>query len=460
MPRNSLTLRVTAVFMLIVAFAAAGLGTYLYRGFVEEIERRDDIQLLGKLRQVQMLLGRPGAAELVRAQPEYFRDTMSGQENSLVRLIAPDGAILADINAAGEAYPVPVSAGVAPGPASIAGWTGRSGAPGRVVAGSARFGSGDITVVVARVYAERSAMFARYRARIAGASVVGALAAALLAALMLRHGLRPLRTVAEHAALVRPGALAQRLDVNAAPAELKPLIDAFNLMLARMQEGFARLSGFSADLAHEFRTPVTNLLGQSQVMLAQPRTVAEYEQLLASNIEELERLARMVESMLFLARAGQDELVLARQRLPALGELCKVADFFEGMAEERDLRLECLGEGEVAADPALLRRALANLLSNAIRHAGAGTTIALVATRCGDGSGTELSITNFGPPVAPEHLAHLFERFYRVDTARSAPDGSTGLGLSIVRAIMDLHGGTASVRTDGACITFSLMFPA
>jgi two-component system heavy metal sensor histidine kinase CusS len=455
--RHSLALRVTAMFTLIVALAASSLGIYLYRAFVAEIERRDDIQLLGKLRQVQLLLGRPGASELLREQPDYFRDTMSGQENSLVRITAADGAVLADINALGERYPIPPADGAVPAAGGIAGWSTRRGDPGRVVAGSARLGTGTVTVVVARAYAERSAMFAAYRRQIAWAVAASALGAALLAALMLRRGLRPLRMLAAHAALVRPGTLAQRLDLADAPSELRPLVEALNAMLARLQKGYARLLGFSADLAHEFRTPVANLLGQSQVMLAQPRSTAEYEQLIASNIEELERLARMIESMLFLARAGQEEVVLARRPLAALDELHKVADFYEGMAEERGLALACRGEALVLADAALLRRALANLLSNAVRHADPGSTIDLHATQ-GDGR-TELAVTNRGAPIDGAHIAHLFERFYRADPARSDAEGSTGLGLAIVRAIMDLHGGQAKVETDGPRVTFTLVFP-
>ena len=457
--RHSLALRVSVMFTLVVALAAAGLCAYLYRAFVHEIGRRDDIQLLGKLRQVQMLLGRPGAAALLRAQPDYFRDTMSGQENSLVRILAPDGTLLADINALRETYPLPPVAGAAPAIDAIRSWTSSAGAPGRVVAGSARLDNRQVNIVVARVYAERSAMFAGYRRQIAGAALVSALLAALLAALLLRRGLLPLRSVAEHAALVRPGTLAQRLEVKGAPSELLPLIHALNAMLARLQEGYARLSGFSADLAHEFRTPVSNLLGQSQVMLAQPRSSGEYEALLASNIEELERLARMIESMLFLARAGQEEVVLARRPLAALAELEKVAGFYEGMAEERGLVFACSGDPAlaVAADAGLLRRALANLVSNAVRHADTGSTVVLAASRRGEA--IELSVSNHGAPVAALHLAHLFERFYRADSARSDAEGSTGLGLSIVGAIMDLHGGEASVHADGGRITFSLVFP-
>ncbi|QBE67053.1 heavy metal sensor histidine kinase [Pseudoduganella lutea] len=456
--RHSLAARVTALFMLIVALAAAGLGTYLYVSFVAEIERRDDVALLGKLRQIQLLLGRPGAAGLLDTQPGLFRDTMSGQENSLVRFLAPDGTVLADINAGSERYPVPAAAGTSPDRAAIADWTGSRGDPGRVVAGTARVGDRTVTVVVARLYAERSAMFARYRGRIAGAAALSALAVALCAALILRRGLRPLRVVAAHAALVRPGTLARRLDAAGAPSELLPLVDALNAMLARLQEGYARLSGFSTDLAHEFRTPIANLLGQSQVMLAQPRTVAEYENLVASNIEELERLARMIESMLFLARAQQDEVLPERRPLQAADELAKVAGFFEGMAEERGLRLACTGAGVVHADPALLRRALANLVSNAVRHADEGSTIVLSAHAADDA--VELGVENTGAPIAPEYLPHLFERFYRADSARGDAGGSAGLGLSITGAIMALHGGSAGVVAEGTKVRFTLSFPA
>lgn len=444
------------MFGLIVLLAAAGLGAYLYRAFVADIVRRDDIQLLGKLRQVQLLLGRPGAEALLRDQPDFFRDTMSGQENSLVRFIGPGDTLLADINASGERYPVPSPAGAAPDRAAIVRWRSSRGDPGSVVAGAARLGGSDVTVVVARVYAERSQAFARYRRQIGLAAVSSALLAACCAAWMLHRGLRPLRRVAAHAASVTPGTLAQRIDVGVTPSELLPLIDALNAMLARLQQAYARLSGFSADLAHEFRTPVNNLLGQSQVALAQPRSAAEYEQLIGSNIEELERLARMIESILFLARAEQEEVLMARVPLAATEEWRNVADLFAGVAEERGLRVACVGAAVVLADPALLRRALANLLSNALRHADPGSTVTLQAGQ--HAGAVELSVINRGQPPGVEHLPHLFERFYRADTARGHADGSTGLGLAIVRAIMTLHGGTATVHVDGAVVRFTLRF--
>ena len=182
-----------------------------------------------------------------------------------------DGTRLIDVNPNGEtvAHPVPVAVDAPVTDSDIVSWTSRDGYPARVAAASARIGDpaqmADISV--ARVYGDRTAMFAAYRWQIVVSVAVSALVAALLASLMLLRGLRPLRNIAAHAALVRPGKLEQQLDARGAPTELLPLIQALNAMLARLQEGYARLSQFSADLAHEFRTPVTNLLGQSQVML-------------------------------------------------------------------------------------------------------------------------------------------------------------------------------------------------
>ena len=203
--RGSLTLRVSIAFVLIVALSAAGLGLYLYHSFVDEIERRDDIALLGKLRQVQQLLGSPDARQLVQGHPQYFHDTMSGQENSLVRIADADGRVLLDINPPGEQYPVPPATGTAPARPALLAWRSRAGDPGQVVAGAARLGGQQaVRITVARVYADRSAMFARYRRQIVLSCTLAALLAGLCAALMLAHGLRPLRLIASHAALVRP----------------------------------------------------------------------------------------------------------------------------------------------------------------------------------------------------------------------------------------------------------------
>jgi two-component system heavy metal sensor histidine kinase CusS len=234
--------------------------------------------------------------------------------------------------------------------------------------------------------------------------------------------------------------------------------EAYNAMLDRLADGYQRLTQFSADLAHEIRTPVGSLMGHCQVALRQPRTADEYQALLASNLEELERISRMVESILFLARADEAQAALNRHTLALADELQRVAGYFEGLAEEREIILRTEGQALLDADPLLLRRALSNLVANAIRYADEGSTIDIrVIER---NKHCRIEVENKGPTLDDATLGKLFDRFYRGDASRHQSSDSNGLGLAIVAAIMQLHGGevTAAQPSPGR-ICFSLVFP-
>jgi two-component system heavy metal sensor histidine kinase CusS len=248
------------------------------------------------------------------------------------------------------------------------------------------------------------------------------------------------------------------MDSADTPVELQQLSDAYNAMLDRLAKGYQRLTQFSADLAHEIRTPVGSLMGHCQVALRQSRSEDEYQALIASNLEELERISRIVESILFLARADEVQSVVERQPLKLRDELQRIAGYFEGPAEERRMTLLATGDGTVQADPLLLRRALSNLVANAIRYADEGSEILMrvVAT---DG-GWRIDVENQGPVLSEETLRKLFDRFYRGDASRNQSSDSYGLGLAIVVAIMQLHGGDVSVKQPRiGTIRFSLFFP-
>jgi two-component system heavy metal sensor histidine kinase CusS len=190
--------------------------------------------------------------------------------------------------------------------------------------------------------------------------------------LVARRGLAPLRSIARATNEITSARLDRRLELAAAPAELRELAAAFNAMLDRLAESFARLSQFSSDLAHELRRPLSNLLGEAQVTLARARSAEEYRDVIESGVEELERLARMIENMLFLARAERPEAMISPALFDARAELEKVADFYRIMTEETRVVIHCAGDGEVYADAALVRRAVSNLLSNALRHTCGG----------------------------------------------------------------------------------------
>jgi two-component system, OmpR family, heavy metal sensor histidine kinase CusS len=331
----------------------------------------------------------------------------------------------------------------------------------RWVAGLARSGQGGaiVEVVAGRPLSREMQMIGAARRQALQGSFMAMGFAALLVWLALRHGLRPLHRVAAQAAEINPLNLAIRLPEQDAPQELQDLVAAFNAMLDRIAAGYERLSQSSADLAHEIRTPVGALIGQTQVGLNQPRSPAEYQQLLESNLEELNRLRLIIDNILFLAQADHATLQLERVQVALADELQGIAEYFDGPADEAGLRFEVEASGNAPVNVQLCRRAVHNLVVNALRYSRPGTTIRLIGSQ--DEAGSTLAVENEGQPIAPEQLERLFDRFYRGDAARGRPAESSGLGLAIVKAIMALHGGTVRAScSEAGTVRFELRFPA
>lgn len=280
--------------------------------------------------------------------------------------------------------------------------------------------------------------------------------------LSIHQGHAPLRQLGQHIAGIGSGQLHQRLDSNAYPAELQELTQAFNHMLARLEEGFERLSNFSADIAHELRTPLTNLITQTQVALSQQRRLEDYRELLYSSLEEEERLSRMVADMLWLAKTDNGLLTPRSAELDLNHEVADLFEFFEAWADEQQVMLSCTGTAPtITGDRDMLRRAISNLLSNAIQHTSAGATVHLqLGSEAIMGSTfASLAIANPGQPIAAEHLPRLFDRFYRVDASRQRTTDGTGLGLAIASSIARLHGGQIRVTSDQQATCFTLLLP-
>jgi two-component system heavy metal sensor histidine kinase CusS len=244
------------------------------------------------------------------------------------------------------------------------------------------------------------------------------------------------------------------------PAELSVLAGTFNEMLDRLQESFDRLARFSADIAHELRNPVNNLRGEAEVALGKPRSPEEYREVLGSCLEECGRLSHMIDNLLFLARAEHPQTQIAKESLNVAQELRTVRDFYEAAAAEGGVSLAVSVDGQLITnlDRTLFQRALANLVANALAHTPSGGTVLLSACRC-DGT-VRVDVTDTGAGIAQEHVAHVFDRFYRADPARSNVAGRVGLGLAIVKTIASLHGGSAEITSQvGRGTTVSLIFP-
>ncbi len=450
---KSIAWRLALAIALTCALVMSLIGVFLYRSLASELAWRDDQALLGRLEQVRALLHDSDSLEALQERPRLYQN-MLGNLDSVLLVKREDGSPLIAINPHQQALPdvQPIAQARAPQRADI-----KTVGATVLLAGMAQGPAGEtLSVTVGKRLDEREQMLASYRMRLYGAVGFGALMAFGLGLLLLRRGLTPLRDLARAMAGIDPRSLDQRMSADHVPAELKEPVQALNAMLARLEDSFARLSQFSADLAHEIRTPLHNLLGSNSLALNQSRSAAEYQEVLASNIEEYERLNRMAENLMFLARAehGQRPLQLHVLDLGEVGDgLC---EYFEALAEDRQLRLDNQLSGPLTADLQLLQRALGNLLANAVRHAQPGSTVRLL--RHDDAKYGWIGVHNLGPAIDPQHIDKLFDRFYRVDPSRAQPGDSGGLGLAIVHSIMHLHGGQVRVVSNDSGTLFELGF--
>ena len=285
----------------------------------------------------------------------------------------------------------------------------------------------------------------------------GILASTAIAITVTKRGLRPLAEMTHSLERVGPAHLSERVPPTRWPRELRPLAVAFDEMLDRLEDSFTRLSQFSADLAHELRTPITNILGEAQVTLTRARTADEYREVIESTVGECERLSRIVDSLLFLARAEAADRQIHRTLFDGRAAVEKIAAYYQTIAEDRHVAVTCTGAGEIYADSVLFGRAVSNLVDNALCFTPDGGTIRIsIAARA---ASSEISVDDTGCGIAAEHLPRVFDRFYRADSSRSVH--GAGLGLALVKSIMNLHGGSATLKSEiSRGTTVVLIFPA
>jgi len=275
------------------------------------------------------------------------------------------------------------------------------------------------------------------------------------------RGLKPISRLSKTTSTITANCLETRIPAESVPTELHELVNSFNAMLERLDNSFLRLSGFSADIAHELRTPLNSMLTQTEVALMKDRSGEDYKEILLSTLEELRRMSRMVDDMLFLAKADNGMITpdLEDHNLATIG--ASVLEYYEYAADEKGLKLimSCEGVTWVQGDNLMLRRALSNILSNAVRYADEGTVVVIEVSRADDW--VLLKVSNQGPIISAEHIDKLFDRFYRIDTARR--EGSTlnaGLGMAITRSIIEAHKGTIECSSADRITTFEIKLAA
>jgi two-component system heavy metal sensor histidine kinase CusS len=444
--RHSITLRLSLAFALLATVVFAALGLYFSRAADDHMAELDAHELFGKL----ALIGHIGMQEkTAEAFVARLGDALIGQKGVIATVDAEKGAIF-KWPSADLAEPL-AAAGVALGRAPIR--LALGDAEYRVVAADMETPwGGQAHVVVARDIRHHTDFLDQLQHDFWLAIMAAALLTAIVGALIVRHGMHPVRDFARAAGRISAGQLAERIPEKGVPPELAELVEAFNAMLGRLEESFKRLSDFSADLAHELRTPIHSLRMQTEVSLGKARSTDEYRDLLASNLEEYERLSRIIADMLFLAKADHGLLIPQTEPL-ALVPLCeRLIEYYGLLAENVTLQLS--GDDlSVSGDRLMLERAIGNVLINAIHHTPAGGEISVRVLAAGGMA--QVSIANTGRPIPEDALHRVFDRFVRLD---SGSDGS-GLGLAIARSIMLAHRGEIAVTVGRQVTTFHLSLP-
>lgn len=432
---------------LALMFAGAGLLVFsvnaaaLYSVLKTEIDQHQFTQLDTKRRLMQVVIGRCTAPDKWAGVVAKF-DAVTPADGSTQFWVTSDdprfeyGDPSPSLRALMDGTPGPTTLELAPGRSqrSIL----------QVI--EANRGRPEVRMLVASDTAPYSKTVHTFLGALVLLSGVGALLVALLGHYITKHALRPLGQLSAEAHALSPRHLSQRLRLAPLPRELADLTYSFNGALDRLESAYAQLEAFNADVAHELRTPLTNLIGQTQVALARDRSAAELCEVLQSNLEELERLRVIVNDMLFLASADQGATAQECEPCSIAQEVAKTVEFLEYILDEASVTVLVEGDAQGLIERSLFRRALTNLLHNAVQHSQPGAVVRVVVAEA-QGS-VRVAVSNPGSGFSIDNTERLFDRFYRVDTARKNSGENHGLGLSIVKAIAKMHGGTVFAQSE------------
>lgn len=457
---RSLTLRLTFWFALLSALALSLLGWYVMHSQEHHFEEQDQVMLSGKMKQVRHIFEKALATPGGEAFTSRLDDALIGYSNLVIAVIGPDWRW---VRAQTGLAPPPklLEHFTASGSEYLVKWTADNGLVWRGIS-ETHIPHGSIgspyTVVIATEISDHEQFMRSFRKSLWVFIALASIATGLFGWLVVCWGLMPLQSIKRKAEDITATRLHARLPAETMPLELSDLTGTLNDMLSRLEESFQRLSDFSSDLAHELRTPVSNLLTQTQVTLSKTRTADDYRNILASNEEEFERLSRMISDMLFLAKADNQQIIPEREPLELSDEVAELLEFYDALAEEKEIQLSAEGDGAVLGDRLMLRRAISNLLSNAFSYTPAGGSVTIRIGKQEDGS-VSLSVENTGPGIPAEHLPRLFNRFYRVDSTHHRNTEGSGLGLAITCSILNAHDGDITVSSADGITRFSLLLP-
>jgi heavy metal sensor kinase len=443
---RSIRLRLTLWYVLLLAIILAGFSAGIYVTLWHNLYANLDDSLQTRANDLLPLVTYDGARPTL---PQDISTNSPDLGEQFVRAYDASGRLTFDDS--GEAGTVPVDAG--PLREALAGKTSTrgtsvDGVPFRVrIVPIERDGQ-----VAGALEVGRAADDARDTLRslfliLAVAYPVTLMVASFGGAFLASRALSPIDSLTRLAHRISAEDLSQRLDLRLPDDEVGRLARTFNDMIARLEDAFRRQRQFTADASHELRTPLTAVKGQVEVALTRPREPDAYREVLQNINEEVDRLIRLVGSLLTLARADAGQIPVSPEAIDVADLVAGAVEQVRPAAQQRDVEL-ALTPGpavNLCADEDLLLQLLLNLLDNAIKYTPSGGRV--TAGWSTDDSRVELWVRDRGAGIAPEHLPHIFDRFYRADKARSRAEGGVGLGLSICRWIAEAHGGSISVES-------------
>jgi len=289
-------------------------------------------------------------------------------------------------------------------------------------------------------------------------SLLGLLFAVFSAFYIIRIGLKPLNEISEKVKNLTETNLDMRLDVELFPEEMKSLGTSFNIMFGRMENSFKKLTQYSENLAHELRTPLNNLILEAGVTLSKQRTSEEYQKVINSSLEEYDRLSLLIDRLLFLVRADNNQHKLEMKKINVFNEFENIVEFYSEALLDRGVTVTIVGAATLEADRVLFNRAISNLFSNALNYTECGGSITLAV--CKNDSTVEVSVSDTGSGIDPEMLPKIFDRYFWIESTRKKDVKGTGLGLDIVKSIMKMHGGVVEILSEpGKGTSVKLTFP-
>ncbi|MCH2003685.1 MULTISPECIES: heavy metal sensor histidine kinase [Acinetobacter] len=450
---NAISFRIAIIFSLSTVIILMIMGLFIHQLVMHHFETQDRTQLEGKIQLLENLLEQnPANSQELNL---YLKDALVGHHDLIVQIERPTGQIIFSTAPATIHTQALIKSRHTPWIEwKIQNKTYRGLIYKKSFDKNSSIPSAQIIVGIDT--SEHLHFLNDFRRQLLYIGILGTLCLMFLGWLAAWRGLRPVQKMAKVAEGISAQHLSERLEVENTPIELKSLAVAFNDMLDRLETAVGKLSDFSSDLAHEIRTPINNLMTQTQVCLSRSRDINTYQEVLFSNLEEFERLARMVSDMLFLAKAEHGLHLPNLKQVDLVKEVSALFDFYDAIAAEKSISLEQKGYGVVNGDPSMLRRALSNLLSNAIKY---GKTESVVRIKTQQNFDTTIfTIENESSPLTSEQLSRLFDRFYRTDASRQRVEEGTGLGLAITKSILDVHGATIKADYQDGRIKFKIIF--